>query len=225
MKNNNTQLFSKVIFIICFLFFFQLSNAQDWSGDTYKYYQLYPGYIINNSGDTIKGYVEHGDRTRNQTKCIFYTDISNSKTKKIYKPDDLKGYCVADKIYRSIHYSGGLFGKPLNFVLVAKQGRIARLYYYTKDEGYVIQVRKQGETDAQYDARISKEEIVWQKENEDPVANTSLFLGFAKKVGKLIADYPELAKKVENKEKGYTVLKILDIIDEYNNWWKSQTAK
>lgn len=196
-------------------------KAQDWGGVNYEYYKAYPGYIITNAGDTVRGYVEHGDRTRNQTKCIFFTDISNNKTKKTYKPDELKGYSVGDKLYRSVRYSGGLFGKPLNFLLIVKQGKVTQFNFYSKDE--LIKVLMGNETEAQRDARVSKEEIVWQKDNEDPIPNTSLFLGFAKKVSKLVSDYPELAKKVENKENGYTTLKILDIIDEYNKWWVAKT--
>lgn len=195
-------------------------KAQDWGGVNYEYYRTYPGYVVTNAGDTLRGYVEHGDKTRNQTKCTFYTDISNSKTKKTYKPDELKGYAVGDKVYRSMHYSGGLFGKPLNFLLAVKLGKVTRFNFYSKDE--LVKVLVGNETEAQHDARVCKEEIVWQKDNEDPIPNTSLFLGFAKKVSKLLADYPELAKKVENKESGYTTLKILDIIDEYNKWWAAK---
>ncbi len=216
--------YSQFAFLSACTFFMFCSGlkAQDWSGMSYAYYQNYPGYIITNAGDTVKGFVEHGDRTRNQNKCIFYTDVKDRKTKKTYKPDELKGYAVGDKVYRSMHYSGGLFSKPLNFVLAVKPGRITQCTYYTKDEGYIIQVRKINETDAQYDERICKAELVWYKEGEDPISNPTLLLGFAKKVSKLVADYPELAKKVENKEKGYTTLKILDIIDEYNNWWAAK---
>jgi hypothetical protein len=38
-------------------------------------------------------------------------------------------------------------------------------------------------------------------------------------MSKLVDDYPELAAKVEAKEKGYGLMKIYDIVDEYNVWW------
>jgi hypothetical protein len=38
-------------------------------------------------------------------------------------------------------------------------------------------------------------------------------------MSKLVDDYPELAAKVETKEKGYGLMKIYDIVDEYNAWW------
>lgn len=37
-----------------------------------------------------------------------------------------------------------------------------------------------------------------------------------------VSDYAELSKKILDKEKGYGLLKILDIIDEYNTWCKTK---
>ena len=35
-------------------------------------------------------------------------------------------------------------------------------------------------------------------------------------MSKYVSDYPELAKKIKSKEKGYRVLGILKIVNEYN---------
>ena len=75
------------------------------------------------------------------------------------------------------------------------------------------------ETQAQYDERIHTDEIVWQKLDEKPIQQQDFALGFAKRMSKLVDDYPELAAKVEAKEKGYGLFKIYDIVDEYNAWW------
>ena len=45
-----------------------------------------------------------------------------------------------------------------------------------------------------------------------------LGLSFAKKMPALIEDNAELAKKVADKEKGYTFLRIYEVIQEYNEW-------
>jgi len=192
-------------------------KAQAWSGNTYNYYEIYPGYIVTESGDTTRGYVEHGNRTSNQKGCTFYTDASK-KEKKKYKPADIKGYGVADKHYRTIAFSGGLMSKPVSFVLLTKDGRICQYAYYSKKEG-VSEMMGKNETQAQYDERIHTDEIVWQKLDEKPIQQQDFALGFAKRMSKLVDDYPELAAKVEAKEKGYGLMKIYDIVDEYNAWW------
>jgi hypothetical protein len=202
--------------LACFAVAFAVCGvkAQDWKA--YHFYQPYPGYIIGPNGDTTKGYIVHGDRIQNQNKVIFYTDVNDKKSKKEYKPSELKGYRVGDKEYRSINYSGGLLSKPLNFVLVKNDGRITEFAHYTKDEGYIIQVRKAGETDQEYDERICKEEVVFKKGEEDPIRLSSFFLSFKKNMAKLISDNPTIYAKVENGDKGYGKLNVLDIIKEYN---------
>jgi hypothetical protein len=204
------------ILLACIVMIFAVngSKAQDWKA--YNFYQPYPGYIINPGGDTTRGYVVHGDRVGSQNKVVFYTDVNDKKSKKEYKPSDLKGYGVGDKNYRSINYSGGLFAKPLNFVLVRNAGKITEFAHYTKDEGFIIQVRKAGETDHQYDERISKEETIFKKGDEDPIRLSSFLLSFKKNMAKLISDNPTLYAKVENGDKGYGKLNVLDIIKEYN---------
>jgi hypothetical protein len=59
--------------------------------------------------------------------------------------------------------------------------------------------------------------------NATPVTIAYFGLGFAKKLSQYLSDYPELSKKVADKEKGYGMLKLLDIIAEYNSWYASRT--
>lgn len=52
------------------------------------------------------------------------------------------------------------------------------------------------------------------------VADASgLLLGFPKKMSEFVKDYPELAAKIANKEKGYGFLNINAVIREYNKWY------
>ncbi len=207
-------MFSKFLLAIAFVAVSAATYAQDWKA--YNFYQPYPGYVITNAGDTLRGYVVHGDRIQNQNKAIFYSDVNDKKTKKEYKPSDLKGYRVGDKEYRSINYSGGLLKKVLNFVLVKNPGRITEFEHFTKDEGFIVQVRKQNETDQEYDERICKGEGIFKKGDEDPIRLSSFLLSWKKLMAKLISDNPTLYAKVENGDKGYGKLNLLEIIKEYN---------
>jgi hypothetical protein len=197
------------------------ASAQDWSGKTYKFDDIYPGYIVSQKGDTTTGYVLHGGRAYNQGRCVFFEDATR-KSRREFKPSELKAYGVADKHYRSMHFSGGLLAKPMSFVLVSRPGAITMFTYYSKNNDNLLQVRGGNESLADFDARIHGDEIVWQKGGEEPLQQQDLVLGFAKKVSKLVSDYPELSAKVAAKEKGYGLAGIYNIMEEYNRWAESR---
>jgi hypothetical protein len=68
----------------------------------------------------------------------------------------------------------------------------------------------------------SKITTYMQLPNGDVVDISSLLLGFAKKMSGYVKDYPELAAKITNKEKGYGLLNINSIVREYNAWYMSK---
>jgi hypothetical protein len=182
--------------------------AQDWSFAVFKYKSVYPGYYISAKGDTVKGFLQYGDKVDNQTKCVFY-DSDQKTNRQTFSPDDIKGFCVGDKVYRSIHYSGGLLSKPLRFVLIKTDGPITEFIFYPE-----------------YGLASGDDKTVFYKAN-DPnntdVRELQYFgMGFAKKMAAFVSDDSELSEKVANKEKGYGLLKTQDIIDEYNKWYLAQ---
>jgi len=195
---------------ILLLFFgiilFHQSKAQDWSEKVYKIGKIYPGYYVDNTGDTVQGYFYHGDKIDNQNNCHYYLNETDKKPTKKFKPADLKGYKVGDKTYRTINYSGGLFAKPLRFNLVVNDGAITEFIFYSED------LTTPNETKTVFHKPHDKT-------NSDPVELQSFGLKFAKKMSEYLADYPELSKKVADKADGYGLLKILEIIKEYNEWY------
>lgn len=191
-------------------------NAQDWSGNIYKFGKVYPGYIVKLSGDTVRGFVEHQTRSENQNKCNFYTDPNDKKSKVTYKADDIKGYMVGDKIYRSINYSGGLIAKPIRFNLLLEDGHLVRYMWYNKED---MNVRMGNETEYDFDKRINTEKQVYKKGDEQPFDHDKFALRWGKVMSALVADYKELADKITNKEDGYGFTKHYDIIKEYNEWY------
>lgn len=186
------------------------AKAQDWSGQIYQTGKIYPGYYVTLSNDTIQGYFQHGTQTSNQKKCLFYTNEMDRKPASEFKPDEIKSYKVADKLYRSINYSGGLMAKPLRFNLVTKDGAITQYIFYAEDGSG----SSEGILHKPHDAANSK-----------PVPLSSFALGFAKKMGEYVSDCPELAAKVTGKEKGYGVLALLAIVDEYNECYLKKIKK
>lgn len=190
-----------VLFFIAAVFKIQAQDLPGWDGKTYKYGTVYPGYIVKLTGDTIQGFILLKGPTENQDKITYLPTERDMKNKTVYKPDDLKGFRVADKEYRSIHYSGGLFAKPLRFVMVNADGKLCRYYWYSTNDA----------------TRKIESQEVFAKGDEQPFTSDKYLLKFVKFWSETLNDYPELSQKIANKEKGYSLLNLYDIITEYNN--------
>lgn len=179
----------------------------DWSGNVYKPGGIYPGFYVSNANDTVYGYFMHDDKKSNQKKCRFYVNELDRKPTSEFKPEDIKSYKVGDKLYRTLNYSGGLLNKPLRFLLVTRDGGITEFVFYSED----------GE---------KTPEAVFHKPKDpahsDPITMSYFGLSFAKKLSDYISDYPALAGKVSGKEKGYGLLNLYAIIDEYNQWFATK---
>ncbi len=61
-----------------------------------------------------------------------------------------------------------------------------------------------------------------QLPNGDVVNVATMLLGFKKKMSAHVADYPELSKKIAKKERGYGVMGLVPIVQEYNAWYMEQ---
>lgn len=191
--------------------------AQDWSTDVYKYGELYPGYIIDAGGTKTEGFIKYDDRYSMQNDVLFYTDKDDKKSKTKYKTDDLTEYKVADKVYHCIHYSGGLFDKPVRANLVVKAGCITEYVWYDRADDYLTMRKTAGESDEDFGKRMYPPTTVYLKKGEEEVKTVQSFaLKFADKMSEWISDNAELSGKVSSKEKGYGMLHILDIIEQYN---------
>jgi hypothetical protein len=169
------------------------SNAQNYINPLPDQ-KLYPGNVVTLDGTIISGYVYNNNNEKNQKQCLFYKE-KDGKGEHIYKPNELISYTIENTEYRSVNYDGTLrLGKPgRNFVFVAQPGAITTYAYFGPGQ-----------------------QIFWAKGNEAPVIGTDLTLGFKKNINKLIGDNAELSGKVERKEKGYGMMNIIDIVNEYN---------
>lgn len=204
------------------------STMADWSPDVYKVGKKYPGYIIKLDGDTVHGFLKADNRcstgglgSSNQNTAEFYLNESDKKPVDKYKPDEIKGYMIADKVYESIAYSGGLMKKP-NFNLVVKEGRIRLYEWYSTVENYMSLQRQSGETWQEFDSRCYEVKLLVVKDPQEPMEYGMLGMQFAKKMPDLISDNPEMAKKVANKEQGYKFINMFEVIEEYNKWAASE---
>ena len=192
-----------------------ISFSQEWDPSVYKYGEQYPGYVIDSKGKKIEGYIKYTNRYDLQNNVIFYTEKGNKKTKEKYKSKDLKGYKMADKVYDCINYSGGLMKKPIRGNLVLEEGCITKYVWYSNETSVVR--KNPGESYEDYMIRKYPSTAVYKNQNSGEIKNMQAFgLGFAKKMSAFIKDNKELAAKVKGKKKGYRMLAIEAIMNEYN---------
>jgi hypothetical protein len=191
------------------------AGAQDWSGKVYQIGTIYPGYYVSLTGDTVRGYFMHNNQVKNQSKCEYYKSETDRKPSETFGPEDINGYLVADKLYRSIHFSGGLLPKPLRFNLVTVDGGGGITTFNFYNEMY----EREADGSIKYTIVYYKPN---DKENSKPMMMQDFGIGFAKKMAAYVADYEALSTKVTDKEKGYGMLQIDKIIEEYNAWYKTK---
>ncbi|HKK38552.1 MAG TPA: hypothetical protein VJ949_04000 [Cryomorphaceae bacterium] len=190
-------MYRNTVFAICMAFSL-VGFSQEGN---YRLFDYYEGYIVKGDGTKERGFIQYLDESDRYEKVVFKKTMDSKKEK--FKVKDLSGYKVADTEYKSLEYEDVLF-KGRNFLIVGKQGCINT---YT--------MRK-------YDSEDRTWSGIVVLETEDRAVNYQKFaLGFAKSFSEFLKDDAELSQKVRNGEKGYGILRMDQIIAEYNERCKS----
>lgn len=179
-----------------------------------------PGYVITNDGEKIEGYLKRFLKIKSQRKVKFFKTLDDKPV--VYEPQDLKAYKIENDYYETHPYEG-LSGKTKVFLLRTVEGKINLFDYYIRvedDKGAELTLSQKGNTEISLDFDGSKiqTEILAVKDGDDYLkfASQKVIFSFKNVMSKYVSDYPELAKKIKDKEKGYRILSILNIVNEYN---------
>ena len=179
-----------------------------------------PGYVITNNGEKIEGYLKRFLKIKSQRKVKFFKTLDDKPV--VYEPEDLKAYKIENDYYETHPYEG-LSGKTKVFLLRTVDGKISLFDYYIRvedDRGAEMTLSKKGNTEISldFDGTKIQTEILAVKDGDDYLkfASSKVIFSFKNVMSKYVADYPELAKKIKDKEEGYRILSILNIVNEYN---------
>lgn len=182
------------------------------------------GYIITKKGDTVTGYLKRFLKIKSQRKVKFYETLDSKP--ETFKPSDLLGYKIAEDYYE-VHPYEGMSGKTKVFLLKTVDGKIDLFEYYISvedDQGNEMTLSKNGNTEISldFDGSEIQTEVLAVKDNKDYLkfASPKLLFSFKKVMSKYVSDYPELSEKISKKEKGYSVINVLKIVDEYNSYFE-----
>ncbi|MDP2692352.1 MAG: hypothetical protein Q8O88_01775 [bacterium] len=184
----------KKILILLVVVFSSAMYAQD-----YKISNFYEGYIIKTDGSKERGYILYDDESQRYEQVIFKKELKGKREK--FKPKDIAGYKVADQLYHTVQFRDIPF-KNTKFLLLEKDGCLQMYSYRTLSEG-----------------GWSTNMIL---QNSEQAINTQNFIiGYADKMADLVKADKTLAQKIRNKEKGYSLLNMETIVDEFNANCKS----
>lgn len=189
-----------ILFITLLL---MVAGAQELSAQDYIIGRFYEGYIITLDGERQDGYIKYEKFNTMQSSIIFATDPKNRRTRTAYKAKALSGFMVAGHTWHSIPFKDLIGPKQQKFMQLDLDGQI-KLYLFYGTESNVS-------ADAQ---------VVIRKGDEVAFNQGTFITGFHKKASELVSEHTALADKIRNKEKGYKLLQLYDIIDEYNAWYR-----
>ena len=201
-----------------------------------KLWTIYPGYVITRSNDTVRGYLMLKNLVANQDKVCFYNSPEGNEKDRIkYKPKDIKAYKAGPRFYESFKFRPGVSTYSANdanayhFVIRTLDGPITlyKWFYETTGESEKrVELDTANILNSKVDLTFSEENLhsitLAKFPNGEFVNFEKMLIGFKKKMSKLVADYPELAKKIADKEEGYRWADIEKIVKEYNNWYKEK---
>lgn len=158
-----------------------------------------PGYVVTNAGDTVKGEVKVNDKKEFDLFRKVTLKLSETE-KKMYNPTKIKEYTVDGQRF----IAKSIDGENV-FVKVVAQGAVT-LYQHQFEYYHGEEVRYDTEYYIEKNNDLSK-----IKGNK-----------FKKIVAEIMADNAELVKKVQESDGKYEGDAIVEVVNEYNTWFKEQ---
>ena len=212
-----------ILGITAFVFFTGQVHAQRVPDKTLE------GYVVGvtqmpgvKKGDTLKGFITVYNPLARQQKAVYYQDMSNIRTKKVWEPTRAKGYSTDGKFYEAIPYPASSDNQPNVFAEQVKRGKICLYIWYSiNPRAEKKNERKPEET---YEDKELLKDVLLRKANGEVVnINTFHFSNFKKAMSEFVKEDKELSARVAKGELGRD--KVEDIVDEYNTWAGSKKHK
>ena len=199
-----------------------------------KLWSLYPGYVVLQNGDTLRGYILLKNLAANQDKAVFYRSPDDGKPTAKYRPKDLKAYKVGPRYYESRKFrppatASSNDARTWHFLLKVIDGPFSlyKWYYETPEQSKArLQIDRGHPLEGHINLSFSEKELQVENYGLTPsgefvdLGSLKMLTNFKKNMSKLVAEDAELVQKIRNKEKGYGYYDIDRIIREYNDWYR-----
>lgn len=159
------------------------------------------GYIILNSGDSIKGEIRVN--TKKDLPLFQKVALKQGESSKTYKPEQVKEYGFENNRFLSRKVDG-----EQQFLKVISYGRIILF-------------------ELQFEMQRGDEMIVdkdYYMEKNDGSGSVEKVKKFKKVVAELMSDNSDLVQRVQNEDKKYEVADMQQVVEEYNTWYEQQNG-
>lgn len=159
------------------------------------------GYIILNSGDSIKGDIRVN--TKKDLPLFQKVALKQGESSKTYKPEQVKEYGFENNRFLSRKVDG-----EQQFLKVISYGRIILF-------------------ELQFEMQRGDEMIVdkdYYMEKNDGSGSVEKVKKFKKVVAELMSDNSDLVQRVQNEDKKYEVADMQQVVEEYNTWYEQQNG-
>ena len=187
------------VLMLSYIFSFgQLKFTKD------KFYSKLEGYIITNDGVKEEKLLTYEHPVHIQYKIRTLGEA--------YTPGEIKGFFIDNNYWMSTKIR-----KKEIFAPTSHYGAITVYHHLKPKEGQTLK-------DIGWDSEYNVNGYM-KKLDEDPINTATLLMGFRKKMSAVVSDYPELSKKIVNKEKEYGMIFFDKIVDEYNEWYKQNNPE
>jgi len=212
----------KHLFYVLLMFVSTYSFAQKDENYNAEQGKRLPGAITLTSGEVKEGFIQRYSKIKSQKKVKFFANVDDKKGIE-YKPEQLSSYQVADAYYQTLPYEG-LTQKTKVFIERTAQGAVSTFTYYIyKDDmkpgETVIGTTNGNEIVLDFDGKTLAGEMILLKKNGEQLnlSSTKVVMSFKNVMSKYLSECAALSTKIANKEKGYNLLGLMKIIEEYNN--------
>ena len=173
----------------------------------------FKGLLVNEAGDTIKGslriyamwQMQMGPALTPDDKNLGPQNFNYQNTKYYESENGNKWYSTKFTNLKPPADPKRPGGSDVTFLLAVESGPITLFDYDFMDESVT--------------PLTEEVKSYMQLPSGEVIDVSSLLLGFPKKMSGYVSNYPELAKKITDKEKGYGALGLNAIVREYNEWY------
>lgn len=180
----------------------------------------FPGWYISLQGDTVRGFIYLSNQIDNQMLLKYAVDNPPVSAIKTMTPADVRGYRVKDRVYESLLTESTRDAAP-SFFRRMESGRINLYAWYSLPLSGTLPEGKKQRPITVNDEKFH-EQVFYLKTGDELPFRVPGNDHFAEEMSRLLADDKELSGRVKQALKSYRAADILNIIQEYNKWYRDQ---
>lgn len=180
----------------------------------------FSGWYISLEGDTVRGFIYLSNQIDNQLLLKYAVENPPVSAIKTMEPADARGYRVKDRVYESMLTESTKDAKP-SFFRRMESGRINLYAWYGIPSNGTMQEGKEQRAITVNDEKFH-EQVFYLKTGDELPFRVPDSDHFAAEMSRLLADDKELSGRVKQEMKSYRATDILNIVQQYNQWYRDQ---